>query len=77
MSINSSGFVEEGFSKANVEVLSVLVLCLHNSRRFYLISNESARRACGNGSLATKMLCGKGSGVEKVLVFCLVLVREC
>jgi hypothetical protein len=54
MSMYSGGFIEEGLSKANANVLFVLVLCLDNPSRFLLISSESAGGACGRDSLATK-----------------------
>jgi hypothetical protein len=63
----SGGFVEEGFLKTNADVLSVLILCFDNPRHFLLINNESAEGACGSDLLATKVACGKSSGVGKVI----------
>jgi hypothetical protein len=54
MPLNSRGFVKEGLSNVNAEVLSVLVLCLLIPRHFLFISNESARGGSGRDSLVTK-----------------------
>jgi hypothetical protein len=67
MPMYSGGFVEKGLSKANTDVLSVLVLCLDNPSCFLLISSESARDVCGRGLLAMKTVWGRDSGVGKVI----------
>jgi hypothetical protein len=41
-----------------------------------LINNESAEGACGSSSLATKEVCGKGFGVEKVICISLCLSED-
>jgi hypothetical protein len=67
MSLNSREFVEKGFSNANAEGFSVVVLCFDISRRFLFINNESAREASDSDSLAIKEVCGRDSGIKKVI----------
>jgi hypothetical protein len=65
--------VEEGFSKANADVFSMVVLCFDNPKRFLLINNEFVEETCDSDSLTTKEVCGKNSRVGKVICisFCL------
>jgi hypothetical protein len=53
ISLYSSGFVVEGFSKVNADVLFVF-LCLDKPRCFFFINSESTERSCDRGSLVMK-----------------------
>jgi hypothetical protein len=73
MPLNSRRFVEEGLLNVNVEFFSVVILCFDIPRHFLIINNEFAGRASNSSLLIIKVVCGRGSRVEKVIwiAFCL------